>query len=148
EQKAIGDQKTTSYPAAPPEPKSLAEAGLSEGDVEALVLKTLSQIGNSTGAQVAKEICLPRSLSGETLSRLRDELLVAIKNSAGVSDFVYQLTEAGAARARQHAARCNYVGAAPVPLSVYVDAIKKQSIQNTRLQLSRLQAAFDNLTLR
>lgn len=136
------------FPIAPPEPKTLFETGLSEGDVEALVLKTLSQIGNASGSEVSQEICLPRSLTSQTLGRLRDELLVGIKNSSGVNDFIYQLTEAGAARARQHAARCNYVGSAPVPLDVYVDAIRKQSIQHTKLQITKLQAAFSGLTLR
>jgi hypothetical protein len=140
--------KTPSFPDAPPEPQSLAEAGLNEGDVEALVLKTLLQLGNSTGSEVAQEICLSRSLTSETLSRLRDELLIAIKTSSGVNDFVYQLTEAGAARAKQHATRCNYVGAAPVPLAVYADATRRQSIQNTRLKIQQLQAALADLTLR
>ena len=142
------DSKSAAFPDAPPEPQTLAEAGLTESDVEALVLKTLSQIGNSTGSEVAQEICLSRSLTGETLSRLRDELLIAIKTSAGVNDFVYQLTEAGSARARQHAARCNYVGAAPVPLAVYTDAIRRQSIQNTHLKIEQLQSALADLTLR
>lgn len=143
-----GDSKCSQFPDAPPEPQTLAEAGLSEGDVEALVLKTLSQLGNSTGSEVAQEICLSRSLTGETLSRLRDELLIAIKSSAGVNDYIYQLTEAGVARARQHSARCNYVGAAPVPLAVYTEAINQQSIQNSRLKIRQLQAAFADLTLR
>ena len=142
------DQTTAAMPPAPPEPQTLAEAGLSECDVEALVLKTLSQIGNSTGSEIAHDVCLSRSLLGETLSRLRDELLIAIKASTGLNDYVYQLTEAGAARARQHVARCNYVGAAPVPLAVYTDAIRRQSIQNTRLKVEQLQSALADLTLR
>lgn len=137
----------TFIPSPPQEPQTLTEAGLSESEIESLVLKTLLQIGNSPGGQIAQEICLPRSLGDAALGRLRDELLVAIKSSAGVSDFIYQLTEAGAARARQHSARCNYVGAAPVPLSDYSEAIRRQSIQNATLRLAQLEAALSDLTI-
>ena len=136
-----------SFPPPPREPKSLVEAGLTESELDALVLKNLLQLGNSTGGQVALELCLPRLLVNESLERLREELLVAIKNSAGVGDYLFQLSEAGFARARQHAARSNYVGSAPVPLASYQLAIKHQSIQNATLSLDQLGHAFGDLKL-
>lgn len=134
-------------PPAPREPRSLAEAGLSESELEALVLKHLLHHGNSTGGQTAASLGLPRNLVNEALERLRDELLVAIKQAAGVGDYLFQLSEAGFARAKQHAEQSNYVGAAPVPLASYQAAIRHQSIQNTKLCPEQLAAAFADLKL-
>lgn len=134
-------------PGSPREPKNLQEAGLGESDVDALVLKHLLHGGNCTGGGAAASICLPRTIVGDSLERLRGELLLAIKNAAGPGDYLYQLTEAGFARARQHAERCNYVGAAPVPLASYHAATQHQSIQHTKLRLEQLAAAFADLAL-
>lgn len=134
-------------PPPPPEPASFVAAGVSDGEVEALVLKTLLHRGDSSGSQVASHVCLPRRLVGEVLDRLRDELLVAIKSSAGIHDYLYQLSDAGFQRARRHAEQCNYTGAAPVPLATYVRAIQRQSLQAASLPLAKLTESLGNLTL-
>ncbi|MCO6047040.1 AAA family ATPase [Aeoliella sp. ICT_H6.2] len=134
-------------PPAPREPRTLAEAGLGESQLEALVLKHLLHHGNSTGTQTATNLGLTRLLVDQALERLRDELLVGIKNAAGMGDYLYQLSEAGFARANQHLARSTYVGTAPVPLASYEAAIRHQSIQNTKLSLDQLTAAFADLRL-
>ncbi|TWT74434.1 hypothetical protein Pla123a_32570 [Posidoniimonas polymericola] len=135
------------FPPPPPEPASLEKAGVSVGEVDALVLKTLLQHGSCTGAQVAEQICLPRVIINEALARLRDELLVAIKGSAGVNDFLYQLTEAGDARAKRHVEHCRFVGAAPVPLAVYETAVRRQSLKQARLTLAQLSNSLSDLTI-
>lgn len=144
---AAATTSTPQLPGSPREPRNLLEAGLAEGDVDALVLKHLLHCGNATGSATASSICLPRSIVGESFERLRTELLLAIKNAAGPGDYLFQLTEAGFARARQHAERCNYVGAAPVPLASYQAATRHQSIQQTKLRLEQLAAAFADLNL-
>ncbi len=136
------------FPPAPPEPESLKQAGVSPGEVESLILKTLLHHGNLTGGQVAQQVCLPRRLANETLDRLREELLVAIKGASGVNDYLFQLTEAGHASARRHAEHCNYAGAAPVPLASYEQAIRRQSLQKASLLIGQLAASLANLTMR
>ena len=83
----------------------------------------------------------------ETLDRLRNELLVTIKSSSGIQDFVYQLTEAGFTRAQQHASRCNFVGPAPVLFDDYVASIYRQSLQRAPFTLGQLRRALASLTL-
>ena len=134
-------------PAPPREPQSLAEAGLSESDLDALVLKHMLRSGNTTGMQIATALCLPRLLIGDTLERLRKELLVGIKNSAGLGDYLFQLTDAGYQRARQHDDHCHYVGPAPVLLAAYQAAIQHQSIQNTKLKLEQLAPVLTDLRI-
>ena len=141
------DSRQHSFPPPPPEPDDLQRAGLTDADVESLVLKTLMQLGACPGAQVAAQICLPRRLVAEVLDRLREELMIAIKSSAGVHDYIYQLTEAGFARARRFAEQCQYASSAPVPLAAYETAIRRQSIQHVSLRLAQLEQAFANMTL-
>lgn len=135
-------------PPAPPEPQSLAQAGITDSDAEALLLKTLMQQGAVSGNQLAESTCLSRAIVGSSINDLREHLLVSIKASAGVNDYVFQLTEAGYERARRHAESCNYTGPAPVTLEAYAAAITRQSIQQTRLKLDKLSQALSDMTLR
>jgi hypothetical protein len=133
--------------AVPPEPATLLDSGLPRAELESLVLKILLQRGACTGSIISEVVCLPRTIVGETLDRIRNELLVTIKSSSGIQDYVYQLTDAGFQRAQQHAARCNFVGPAPVVFDDYVASIYRQSLQRAPFSLKNLQRALASLTL-
>ncbi len=134
--------------AAPPEPQGLDHAGVSASEMESMLLKALLHLGASSGAALADSVCLPSSLVREALSQLRDELLIGIKSAAGLHDYVYQLTELGHARAKQHRERCSFVGAAPVPMAVYWRAMQRQSIQQCGLSLAAMQQALADLAIK
>jgi predicted ATPase with chaperone activity len=140
------DARTSAPP--PPEPTTLGDTGLVHAQVESLVLKVLLQRGNTTGSSIAEILCLHRGIIAETLDQLRNDLLVTIKTASGMNDFIYQLSDAGFERAQRFASRCNYVGAAPVVLDEYVESVRKQSLQNTKLDLNRLRRAFSDLMIR
>jgi predicted ATPase with chaperone activity len=131
----------------PPEPKSFDDLGLSEDALEGLTLKLLLYRGTLPGRAIAESLRLPRAIVVDALETLRAELLIAIKGSAGLEDFVFQLTEAGYDRARRLAKQCSYSGVAPVPLEDYIDAVGRQSLQHSRLRLENLHAAFQGLRL-
>lgn len=131
----------------PKEPQRFEELGISRDQFEALILKLLLMRGNLPGRVVAENLQVPRGLVQESLEVLRADLLVAIKGSAGIDDYLFQLTEAGDDRARRMAQRCSYSGVAPVPLEDYIAAMKKQSLQGSQLQLDSLRSAFDGLRL-
>lgn len=133
--------------ALPPEPNSLLDSGLPRAELEALVLKILLQRGTCTGSVLSEVACMPRTIVGETLDRLRNELLLTIKSSSGIQDYVYQLTDAGFTRAQQHASRCNFVGPAPVVFDDYVASIHRQSLQRAPFSLKQLQRALASMTL-
>ncbi len=133
--------------AVPPEPTSLIDSGLQRAELESLVLKILLQRGTCTGSVISEVACLPRTIVGETLDRIRNELLVTIKSSSGIQDYVYQLTDAGFQRAQQYAARCNFVGPAPVVFDDYVASIYRQSLQRAPFSLKNLQRALTSMTL-
>ncbi len=50
----------------------------------------------------------------------------------------YQLTDAGKARALDALSQSEYYGAMPVPLAVYAEQVKRQSIRN--IQITRDQS--------
>src|SRR5262249_29917026 len=133
--------------ALPPEPTSLLDSGLPRAELEALVLKILLQRGTCTGSAISEVACMPRTIIGETLDRLRNELLLTINSSSGIQDYVYQLTDAGFTRAQQHASRCNFVGPAPVVFDDYVASIHRQSLQRAPFSLKQLQRALASMTL-
>lgn len=147
EQAAEQPSLPADLPPPPPEPSTLAESGLTEGFVDSLLLKCLLGSVNATSADLARRSCLGRGLVGEALARMRDDLLVTIKGQAGANDYIYTLSEAGHARAQQHADYANYADAAPVPLAAYERAVRAQAIGQTRVTVDRLRQALAELTL-
>jgi len=131
----------------PAEPQSLEDLGLSEAELESLVLKLLLNRGTLSGRGIADRLQLPRQIVVGTTEALRAELLISIKGSSGLEDYVFQLTEAGYDRGRRIAKQCTYSGVAPVPLEAYIHGIKQQSLQQSRLSIESLQETFHDLRL-
>jgi predicted ATPase with chaperone activity len=131
----------------PVEPETLADTGLIEHELESLVLKALLKRGTVTGRGLSDSLHLPRPILAQPLERLRAELMIAIKGSSGLEDYVFQLTEAGFDRARREVQQCSYVGAAPVPFETYLDAVAAQSLQQSQLNVERLRQTFSELRL-
>jgi len=128
-------------------PASLEEAGLSEGEVEALVLKFLLGRGTTSGAEISHQIALPFTIVEQVLHSLKSERLVTFKGSATLHDYLYELTENGVDRARMHARQCTYFGAAPVALDHYVESVVAQSLSGISPTFQDIRRAFDDLWL-
>jgi len=131
----------------PEEPESFADLGLDGATLEGLVLKLLLYRGSFAGRAIAENLHVPRAIVVETLESLRAELLIAIKGSDNVEDFIYQLTEAGYDRARRLAKHCTYSGVAPVPLEDYIESVSQQSLRRSKLRMENLQATLSDLRL-
>ncbi len=129
----------------PPEPRTLTEAGLTASEVEGLILKYLAARGDATGWAVSDQIRLPYALVVTCLNSLKDARLVAYRSSAGVNDFLYQITDLGRDTAQRLSQRCTYFGAAPVSLDSYIDAVLQQGITDRRPGPGDLAAAFEDL---
>lgn len=112
----------------PPEPQTIAETGLSESFIEALLCRHLALTGTCSGRRVASAICLPLKLISPILESLRTRKLVAHAGVAPLNDYNYMLTETGHERARGYLRQSAYVGPAPVPLPEYIVSVDAQSI--------------------
>ena len=142
---ADADDELTGW--APVEPDTLAEAGLTDSAVEALILKTLNGRTESTGRQLSDHIKLPFRLLDSLLHSMKQDRLVAHKGAAMMNDYVYQLTELGRERAKKLAEHCTYFGAAPVTLQAYIESVEKQTLADQHPTEADLHRAFDDLMI-
>ena len=131
----------------PVEPDSFAEAGLPEGEVESLILKTLNSRSECTGRIMADHIKLSFRLVDPLLNSMKQDRLVGHKGAAMANDYVYHLTELGRERAKKFAEQCTYFGSAPVPLDSYIHSVKKQTLADQHPTEDDLHRAFEDLLI-
>jgi hypothetical protein len=131
----------------PIQPQSFAEAGLPESGIESLVLKFLLSRGDAAGRMIADQIKLPFVIMDELLRQMKYDQLLIYKDSAPMSDYVYQLTDKGRERARSLAEHCTYFGAAPVPLEAYRQSVAAQTLLGKQPTENDLKRAFEDLLI-
>ncbi len=134
-------------PFFPNEPSSFEEAGLNDSSVEELVLKYLLAKGEDTGQNIADQIKLPFTLITNLISRMKFDQLIHYRGTTSLNDYKIELTDAGRERARSHARKCTYYGAAPVTLQSYCDSVAQQSLQHQHPSQNDLDRAFSDLLI-
>ncbi len=131
----------------PVEPQSFHDAGLTEGQVEALLMKYLLSVGTATGRAMADQVKLPFKSIDDLLAVLKNDQLVVYYGNAPMNDYVYQLTDTGRDRARRYLEHSAYFGAAPVTLYDYIKSVKSQSLTTQRPTRTELEGAFSDLLI-
>jgi hypothetical protein len=151
EQDTVGDRSSTNEDQegdfTPIEPVSFVDAGLTDSEVEALIVKFLLGRGEATGRATASQIKMPYLLTESLLMSMKQDRLVAHRGSAPMNDYVYELTDVGRERARKHTSHCTYFGAAPVPLAQYVESVAAQSLTTQHPTIDDLKRAFGDLLI-
>ena len=134
----------------PPMPRTLEETGLSPALLADLALKILYNAGYLTGGQLSERLRLPYTgVTEAILDFLKREQLVEVQGARGVGEQAYQyaLTTRGRDRAREALDRSQYAGPAPVPLSAYTVAMRRQSHKGTRVTPRVMRQALSHLVL-
>jgi hypothetical protein len=131
----------------PLEPESLKDAGLTETQIEHLVLKSLGAFGDLTGRDLSEQHAVAFRLIESVLAGLKQAQLVGFRGSAPMNDYVYQLTDKGRERARKLVEQCSYFGAAPVTLSSYIQSVGDQSLTKQHPTKADLERAFTDLLI-
>jgi predicted ATPase with chaperone activity len=131
----------------PAAPKSLEDAGLTETEVEDLILKFLFRRGVQSGRGIAEQLHLPFGMLQAIFQALKTSQRIVIARNASVSDYEYAITGKGIEAAKQCNERCTYFGAAPVPFADYVAAVKAQSMTRSRITLAQVEAALSDLSV-
>jgi len=126
-------------------PRSLYEAGLTEGEVEALILKYLLGAPGSTGRNISRDIGLPDATIRELLEGLRGQQMVIHTRASTFGDFGYDLSEGGRGKARDLQLSNRYAGHAPVSMEQYVESVRHQSVSLEKPKIDALRAAFSDL---
>ncbi len=129
----------------PAEPVSLEQAGVTEGQLEHLVLRCLAAAGDLSGRQLAEQHAMPFGLIEPAFADLKQAQLVAYRGSAPMNDYIYQLTDMGRETAKKLSDHCSYFGSAPVTLSAYLESVQEQTLTKMHPTVKDLQRAFSDL---
>lgn len=130
-------------------PPSVEEMDITTGMVEEILLR-LAYSEGEVGATHAEEVLkLPYRVMDTMLAHMQQEHYIEVAKavgSLGRRGYVYNLTDAGRARAREAFERTQYVGPAPVPLEKYTKSVYLQS-KIRKLSPSEVQQALTHLIL-
>ncbi len=135
---------------APPPPKRIEEMKLPIVMMRDILLKTMFRKNLDMVTDISKAICLPTAVTQELVDMARDQKLLEATgtlNANSGNEMGYQLTDAGRGRAQDALAQSEYFGAMPVPLEVYREQIKRQSIRNIQITRDQLTGAMGHLIL-
>ncbi len=130
--------------------KSIGDTGLPQLWLQDLALKILYFRGYVTGFDMAEAMALPfAGLVDPILDTLKREQFVEVKTQVGFGEgsFQYAITEAGIARAREALERSQYAGPAPVPITTYNDAIRRQARGRPSVHPRTMRLALADLVL-
>ncbi|MVO16770.1 ATPase [Parasedimentitalea huanghaiensis] len=140
----------TSHVTAPPAPKGMEQMQLPLVMMRDILLKTIFRKNVDMVSEIAEAICLPMSVTQELVDIAREQRLLEATgtlNANSGNEMGYQLTDAGKARALDALAQSEYFGAMPVPLDVYREQVKRQSIRNIQVNRKQLTNAMGHLVL-
>ena len=143
----LGDEGEEQPAFIPKVPESLEESGLTEDDLEKLILKYLLSKGMASGRQICQQIKLPFAIIDPLLKRWKYEQILDLRDSAEMGDYFYSITEVGRERAKRYSEECNYYGAGPVLLKDYLKAMEVQSIAKQGVTEEDLKRAFSDLLI-
>ena len=140
----------TSNVVAPPAPRSLEGMQLPPVMMRDILLKTIFRQNLETIPEISQAICLPIPVAQELVDTAREQKLLEATgtlhaNSGGQMGF--QLTDTGKSRALDALGQSEYYGAMPVPLDVYREQVKRQSIRNIQVTRDQLLGAMGHLIL-
>jgi predicted ATPase with chaperone activity len=116
------------------EPTSVEETGLSMGFLSDMIIKMLYYESALSGFQLADGLKLPfHQVVEDVLEFMRREKLCEIRGSGETlvsGSFQYVITGYGRERAREVLERNQYVGPAPIPLTLYGQVVQAQRIRD------------------
>ena len=144
------NMQTTSV-MAPPAPKGLGEMRLPIVMMRDILLKTdLPQKCQTPFPRSPKPSVCQGPVTQELIDMAREQKLLEATgtlNANSGNEMGYQLTDAGKARALDALSQSEYFGAMPVPLDVYREQVKRQSIRNIQVTREQLVGAMGHLVL-
>tara|TARA_R110002049_G_scaffold209424_6_gene380208 strand:+ start:2176 stop:3483 length:1308 start_codon:yes stop_codon:yes gene_type:complete len=135
---------------APPAPKTLADMRLPIVMMRDILLKTIFRKNLDLVSELSKAVCLPIPVVQELVDMCRTQRLIEATgtlNAQNGNEMGYQLTDAGKARALDALAQSEYFGPMPVPLDVYKEQVKRQSVRNMQITRAQLTGAMGHLIL-
>ncbi len=140
----------TSSVMAPPAPRSLDAMQLPIVLMRDILIKTMFRTNKTMVSDISRMIALPIPVTQELVEIARGQNLMetlGTLHANSSNEMSYQLTDSGRARAQEALAQSEYYGAMPVPMAVYAEQVKRQSIKNLQMTRQRLTEAMGHLIL-
>ena len=136
---------------APQAPNTVADTGLSEGELRNLLLKAIVTLELQTTSPIVGVLKLPAPIIQSMVNDCVDQKLIEVLGSSASSSVAtelrYGLTTLGKARASEAMELNLYVGPAPVSLEDYRRQIDAQKITNERIKRQQVESAFEDLVI-
>ena len=135
---------------APPPPRTLDDMRLPIVMMRDILIKTIFRKNLDLVSDLSKAVCLPIPVVQELVDMCRTQRLIEATgtlNAQNGNEMGYQLTDAGKARALDALAQSEYFGPMPVPLDVYREQVKRQSVRNMQITRAQLSGAMGHLIL-
>lgn len=134
----------------PPPPHTIDEMRLPIVMMRDILIKTVFRKNITLVSEIAAALCLPVNVTQELEDMCRGQRLMEATGTMSPTsgnEMGYQLTDGGKARALDALAQSEYFGAMPVPLDVYREQVKRQSIRNIQVTREQLTNAMGHLIL-
>jgi len=134
----------------PPPPSTIEDMRLPPVMMRDILLKTIFRKNTNTASDIATALCLPRAVTQELVDTAREQRLLEATgtlNANSGNEMGFQLTDAGKSRALDALSQSEYFGAMPVPLAVYAEQVRRQSIRNIQITRDELTRAMGHLVL-
>lgn len=128
----------------------IEDTGLTRYNLQELCIKILYNSGNMTGIRISEVMALPfTGVVDQILEALKNDKFVEVKGSGGFGEgaYMYAITGAGIARAREAMERNQYAGPAPVPIHYYIQSIRKQAAKRKVVTQRFMRQALSNLVI-
>ncbi|MCW3148908.1 AAA family ATPase [Stutzerimonas stutzeri] len=130
-----------------PQPRTIAETGLSDQLLADLLCKHLHEGGALDMVRLVERLALPGAVLEEVLALLRKDGRIEVLGQHNGQALRYGLTERGRNAARDALERSGYIGAAPFPVSTYRSLVKVQTIHHARVNAEKMRSAFSGVVL-
>ncbi len=147
---ALGSAPVLDGVQPPPAPRTVEGMQLHPVMMRDILLKTMFRMNVTLVSEIARAICLPVAVTQQLVDVARGQKLceaMGTMSATTTHEMAYQLTDAGRSRALDALSQSEYYGAMPVPLDVYREQIKRQSIRNVSVTRDQLMAAMGHLIL-
>ncbi len=132
------------------EPQTAEDLHIPQNIVIDLILRLLFSEGNVALSRMVQVIRVNSQILDKLLLWMQREHLVEVSQAGtglGRLGYVYSLTEAGQARARDALERSQYVGPAPVPVHYYNKGLELQTQTAQQVRPEQVQKALKGLIL-
>jgi len=134
----------------PAMPSSVAETGIGERTLQALLLKAMYSGGADTIPKLSDVLKLPPTVLQAMLQDAGSQKLIKIVGTEGQSSIpvlTYALTETGREAAAEVTKQSKYLGPAPIKLQAFVEQLQRQRLANEKTNRQRIKEAFSDLVV-